>query len=57
VIHVPRLRAHQLERLWFRGIFDNSGNSFPTDNRKVLVETIEVLKDGVIYDLPPHLAD
>jgi hypothetical protein len=57
VIHVPSIKAHQLERLWFHGIFDSNGNSFPTDNSKVLVNTVEVFKDGVLYDLPPHLAD
>jgi hypothetical protein len=57
VIHVPYIQPKGLVRLWFHGIFDQKGNPFPDDNLHTRVETIEVLKDEVLYDLPPHLAD
>jgi len=57
VIHVPKIPAKHLERLWFRGMYDQQGHSFPTDKLPTLVQKLEVFKDGVLYDLPVHLAD
>lgn len=57
VVHVPFLAKNKLERVTFQMLFDDSGNSFPTDNSKVRVESVEVFKDGKMYDVNKQLAD
>jgi hypothetical protein len=47
----------KLERLTFQMLFDDAGNSFPTDNSKTRVETVEIYKDGKMYDMKTALAD
>jgi len=38
-------------------LFDNKGNYFPTDNSKVLVNDVTMLRDGKMYTIPLQLAD
>jgi len=47
----------KLEVLPFQMIFDDGGNSFPTDNSKIRVESVELYKDGKMYDVTTKLAD
>jgi hypothetical protein len=57
VIYVPQWKDHELKRLDFKMIFDDSGNYFPTDNSAVRVNKVEVLVAGNMYDVPLRLAD
>ena len=54
---VPAQAAH-VEMLDFKNIFDQNGNSFPTDSAVTPIDTVEMFKDGKIYSLgQPRLAD
>ena len=41
----------------FQMLFDEKGNYFPTDNKKVLISKVEVLKEGKMFDVPVRLGD
>ncbi len=57
VVLVPRMEPKVLKRIPFEILFDDKGNHFPTDNSKVLVQTINMLRDGKMYTIPTQLAD
>jgi hypothetical protein len=62
VIHVDHLAkpiagSPNLVRFTFYMLFDDAGNSFPTDNRKTLVDSVEIYKDGKMYDMKKQQAD
>lgn len=57
VCFVPAMAPKQLKTLPFQMFFDAAGHSFPTDNRKVLVDKIEILRDGKLYNVTTKLAD
>ena len=57
VIHLPKVEPNQLKLIQFQMLFDDKGNYFPTDNKKVLVSKVEVLKDGKMFDVPVRLGD
>ncbi|HMB95261.1 MAG TPA: hypothetical protein VKK61_04405 [Tepidisphaeraceae bacterium] len=57
VVFVPTMEKGKLEVLPFQMIFDDGGNSFPTDNSKIRVESVELYKDGKMYDVTTKLAD
>ena len=44
VVHLPVLKAHagRVTSIPFQAIYNDQGQSFPTDNRKVLVDKVEV---------------
>lgn len=55
VVFVPKLEKGKLDRLAFQMLFDDAGNSFPTS--KTRVQSVEVYKDGKMYDVTTKLAD
>ena len=57
VVHLPRIEPNTLKIIHFQMLYDDKGNYFPTNNKKVLVDKVEVFKDGKMYDVPVRLAD
>ena len=57
VVHIAAMQPNKLETIPFQMIFDDQGNYFPLDNKKTLVNKVEVLRDGKMYDVPVKLGD
>jgi hypothetical protein len=57
VVFVPEIKSHDLKRLPFEMIFDDSGHTLPTDSKGMRVETVEVYMGGKMYNVPVKLAD
>lgn len=63
VVHIPLVQHLQTggsgrtKTLNFAMLYNRDGKSFPTDNRKVLVEKVEIVRDGKLYAVPLRLAD
>jgi hypothetical protein len=59
VVHLPVLKAHagRVTSIPFQAIYNDQGQSFPTDNRKVLVDKVEAYYGGKMYNVPKQLAD
>ena len=57
VVHLPKVEPNTLKIIQFQMLFDAKGNYFPTNNNKVLVSKVEVLKDGKMFDVPVRLGD
>jgi len=59
VVYLPKMKAHpgKVTAIPFQAIYNSDGHSFPTDNRKTLVNTVEVYHDGKMYDVKTQLAD
>ncbi|MEA2711768.1 MAG: hypothetical protein QOF78_4369 [Phycisphaerales bacterium] len=57
VVFLPKVEPNTLKIINFQMLFDGKGNYFPTDNNKVMISKVEVLKDGKMYDLPVRLGD
>ena len=57
VVFLPVMEPNKLKSLNFQMLFDDQGNSFPIDNKKVLINKVEVLHDGKMYDVPVKLGD
>lgn len=59
VVAVPLMEkgAQRVTRFPFQMIFDDAGNNFPTDNNKTRIESVEVYKDGKMFDVTTKLAD
>ena len=59
VVQVPRIEAGQrrVKSLTFMMLYDDQGNPFPSDNRKRMIDSLEIVKDGHRYSVPLKLAD
>jgi hypothetical protein len=59
VVHMPRIEAgrQRVKSLTFLMLYDDQGNPFPKDNRKQMVESLELVRDGTKYKIPLVLAD
>lgn len=59
VVHVPLIEkgAQRVKVFPFQMIFDDAGNSFPTDNNTTRIESVELYKDGKMFDVTTKLAD
>jgi hypothetical protein len=57
VVYVPKIEKGTLKHFTFQMIFDDNGQSFPTDNSKIRIDTLEIYKDGKMYDMTTQLAD
>lgn len=59
VVFLPVLkaRAEKVTRIPFQAIYNDEGESFPTDNSKVLVNKVEVYYGGKMYTVPKQQAD
>ena len=59
VVWLPKLKARpgKITAIPFQAIYNQDGHSFPTDNRKTLINSVEVYHDGKMYDVKKQLAD
>jgi len=59
VVWLPKLKARpgKVTAIPFQAVFNQDGHSFPTDNRKTLVNTVEVFTGGKMFDVTTKLAD
>jgi hypothetical protein len=57
VCWVPKIEKGKLVVLFFQMIFDDAGNSFPTDNEKTRIDRVELYVGGKMYDVKTQLAD
>ena len=59
VVHMPRIEAgrKRVKSVTFLMLYDDRGNPFPADNRKQMIDTLEMVRDGVKYKIPLVLAD
>jgi hypothetical protein len=58
VCYVPKMPSKgQVEVLFFQMLYDDSGNSFPTNNNKTRIESVELYMDGKMWDVKTALAD
>ena len=59
VVHVPRIEAgrKRVKSITFRMLYDDQGNSFPSDNRRQMIDNLEMVRDGKKYQIPLVLAD
>lgn len=59
VVWFPKLKARpgKITAIPFQAMFNQDGHSFPTDNRKTLVNLVEVYHDGTMYEVKTQLAD
>ena len=59
VVWLPQLKARpgKITAIPFQAIYNQDGHSFPTDNRKTLINSVEVYHDGKMYDVTTKLAD
>jgi hypothetical protein len=57
VVFLPKVEPNKLKILNFELLFNGQGVSFPRDNSKVLVNKVEVFKDGKMFDVPVRLGD
>lgn len=51
VVFLPRIERGTLRSIPFTALFDRDGNHMPTNSRTFVVETVEVLLDGQLYDI------
>ena len=59
VVHLPRIDAgtKRVKSITFMMLYDDQGNPFPADNRKQMIDSLEVVRDGKKYTIPLRLAD
>jgi hypothetical protein len=57
VVHLPVMERAKLKRIPFLAIFNDSGKNFPTNNRTDLIRSVELYRDGQMYDVRMQLAD
>jgi hypothetical protein len=57
VVYVPVMSPNDLKTIHFEMLFDAKGKSFPTNNKNVLVDKVEVYKDEKMFDVPVRLGD
>ena len=59
VCHVPKMQSGQLKEIHFPMLFDEAGNQFPMNSNKgkMLVRSVEVLRDGKMYQLTVEAAE
>ena len=56
VVAVTKIEPHKSRTINFQMLYNDKGEHFPLDNSKILVQKLEVLKDGKVYDIPVHVA-
>jgi hypothetical protein len=56
-VFLPRMEKNKLKRVPFQMLFDDSGLSFPTDNKITRINKLEIFRDGKMYDVKMQLAD
>jgi hypothetical protein len=51
VVHVPKIEAHGIRTLDFQMMFNDKGESFPTDNTKHPIKTVQITHDGKMQNV------
>jgi hypothetical protein len=57
VVSLPTMKPNELQSMPFQAIYNDRGQSFPTNNSKVLVNKVEVFMGGKMWDVPKQQAD
>jgi hypothetical protein len=57
VVHLPKMEPKKVKTINFQMMYDEKGKYFPINNNKVLVEKVEVLRDGKMYDIKTKMGD
>jgi hypothetical protein len=57
VVHLPLMEPNKLKRIPFQALYNDQGQSFPTKNNAVRVQTVEVHHGGKMFDVPVQLGD
>ena len=63
VVHLPRLESKIVKNLPFQSLYNEEGNSFPTHNgswyqfQPVMIDKVELYRDGKLYDVPVRTAE
>ena len=57
VVYVSEIDPKKLEQLPFQMFYDANGHYFPADNTPMLIKTLNIYRDGKMYDVPLQLAD
>lgn len=57
VVHLPKMEPGKLKKLPFQMLFNDKGQYFPLDNRKAVIEQLELFQNGKLYEVPVQLAD
>ena len=57
VVFLPAIKPNELQKIPFQAIFNDRGQSFPTDNSKVLVNKVEIYTGGKMWDVSKQMAD
>ena len=59
VVCAPRIEAgkKRVKTFTFMMLYDDQGNPFPTDNRKQMIESLELVKADARYSIPLAMAD
>ena len=57
VVFIPNWPSRRMEQINFQMLYDREGGSFPTNNKSIRVEKIEIFKDGKLQTVPAKLAD
>jgi hypothetical protein len=57
VVFLPAMAPNDLKKISFTMLYDDKGNSFPTNNLKMMINKVEILRDGKMYDVKAKLGD
>jgi hypothetical protein len=57
VCHVPKMEDRQLKEIHFPMLYNHKGETFPMDNRRTFIRTVEIYRNGTLYDVVAHAAD
>jgi len=57
VCFVPKMEDRKLKEIHFPMLYDRNGEHFPMDNKTVVVQTVEVYRDGMLYNVVCHTSD
>lgn len=57
VVGIPKIEAGKLRTINFQMLFDDHGKYFPLDNNKVLVEKVELHRNGKMYDIKTKMGE
>jgi hypothetical protein len=57
VVYVPKIEAGRLRTLNFKMFYDGRGNTIPKSvNGQPRIQSVQILRNGAIYDVPSKIA-
>lgn len=57
VVYLPQMQRGVLKRIPFQALYNDAGAHFPTSTKKDHVKTVELYRDGQMWDVKVQLAD